>query len=154
MVVSVRYITNLSYSLSHSLAPSFPPSLPPCLISSIPHLPPPPLFYLFSHDQSSSPPPPPPPPLVDIPFLLCQLRQYITVYQIRGSEFFQDFDPLRSGSIPASRFRQVYFSSSAFSASFFSSFFSLLYSTILQYNTIHYNTNTHKVPDILFLIFV
>ena len=43
----------------------------------------------------------------DLPLLLSRLREYVTVNRIRGSEFFHDFDPLRSGSIAASRFRQV-----------------------------------------------
>ena len=48
-----------------------------------------------------------PTPVVDLSLLLSRLREYVTVNRIRGSEFFQDFDPLRSGSIAASRFRQV-----------------------------------------------
>ena len=44
---------------------------------------------------------------VDLPLLLSRLRDYVRVNRIRGSEFFQDSDPLRSGSIAASRFRQV-----------------------------------------------
>ena len=52
--------------------------------------------------STSSPSPP-----VDLPLLLSRIREHVTVNRIRGSEFFQDFDPLRSGSIAASRFRQV-----------------------------------------------
>jgi Ca2+-binding EF-hand superfamily protein len=48
----------------------------------------------------------PSPEPVDLPLLLSRLRDYVRVNRIRGSEFFQDSDPLRSGSIAASRFRQ------------------------------------------------
>jgi hypothetical protein len=46
-----------------------------------------------------------PSPVADLPLLLSRLREYVRVNRIRGSEFFHDFDPLRSGSIAASRFR-------------------------------------------------
>ena len=58
-------------------------------------------------EAAMSPPATSPPPSMDLPLLLSRLREYVTVNRIRGSEFFQDFDPLRSGSIAASRFRQV-----------------------------------------------
>ena len=67
------------------------------------------LNSLYPRPPSCDPLPPPstPSPPMDLPLLLSRLREYVTVNRIRGAEFFQDFDPLRSGSIAASRFRQV-----------------------------------------------
>jgi len=42
---------------------------------------------------------------VDIDELLKRIRHHVLVNRIRVEEFFQDFDPLRHGSIPTSRFR-------------------------------------------------
>lgn len=42
---------------------------------------------------------------VDVDELLGRIRHHVLVNRIRVEEFFQDFDPLRHGSIPASRFR-------------------------------------------------
>jgi len=42
---------------------------------------------------------------VDVDELLKRIRHHVLVNRIRIEEFFQDFDPLRHGSIPTSRFR-------------------------------------------------
>lgn len=42
---------------------------------------------------------------VDVDELLKRIRHHVLVNRIRVEEFFQDFDPLRHGSIPTSRFR-------------------------------------------------
>jgi len=42
---------------------------------------------------------------VDVDELLGRIRHHVLVNRIRVEEFFQDFDPLRHGSIPTSRFR-------------------------------------------------
>ena len=46
-------------------------------------------------------------PPVDIAELVARIRDHVTTNRIRVSEHFEDFDPLRSGSIYQSRFRQV-----------------------------------------------
>ena len=67
------------------------------------------LNFIYPRPPSSDPLPQSstPSPLMDLPLILSRVREYVTVNRIRGAEFFQDFDPLRSGSIAASRFRQV-----------------------------------------------
>ncbi len=47
---------------------------------------------------------------VDVDELVARIREYIVTNRIRVSEHFEDFDPLRSGSISISRFRQVQYS--------------------------------------------
>ena len=61
-------------------------------------------YYRTSQATSTSPAPS---ASVDLSLLLSHLREHVRVNRIRGSEFFQDSDPLRSGSIAASRFGQV-----------------------------------------------
>ena len=48
-----------------------------------------------------------PPELVDVDELIARIQEHVSTNRIRVSEHFQDFDPLRSGSISAARFRQV-----------------------------------------------
>ncbi|XP_065652485.1 uncharacterized protein LOC100202524 isoform X2 [Hydra vulgaris] len=43
--------------------------------------------------------------VVDVNKIIKQISHHIFVYRIRIAEFFQDYDPLRHGSIPISRFR-------------------------------------------------
>ena len=70
-----------------------------------------PLFswYLFapSFSGSSSQSSQRPPELVDVDELIARIQEHVINNRIRVSEHFQDFDPLRSGSISAARFRQV-----------------------------------------------
>ena len=69
------------------------------------------LLYLYSFVPSSSGPSPQSPhrPLevVDVGELIARIQEHVSTNRIRVSEHFQDFDPLRSGSISAARFRQV-----------------------------------------------
>ena len=44
---------------------------------------------------------------VDVCELLRRVQEHVLVNRIRVSEYFQDFDPLRSGVISNQRFRQV-----------------------------------------------
>jgi Ca2+-binding EF-hand superfamily protein len=44
--------------------------------------------------------------MVDVHLLVARIREFVEVNRIRVSEHFEDFDPLRSGSIGVSRFRQ------------------------------------------------
>ena len=45
---------------------------------------------------------------VSLDQLVKRLQEHVLCNRIRVSEHFQDFDPLRSGSISATRFRQVH----------------------------------------------
>ena len=69
------------------------------------------LLYLYSFVPSSSGPSPQsphhPPEVVDVGELIARIQEHVSTNRIRVSEHFQDFDPLRSGSISAARFRQV-----------------------------------------------
>lgn len=47
-----------------------------------------------------------PPRPVSVEELTARLQEHVYINRIRGSEHFQDFDPLRTGSISAARFRQ------------------------------------------------
>jgi len=49
--------------------------------------------------------------------LVARIQEHVHTNRIRVSEHFQDFDPLRSGSISAARFRQVELSVLAFFSS-------------------------------------
>ena len=49
----------------------------------------------------------PPMESVDVCELISRIQEHVLVNRIRVCEHFQDFDPLRSGSISAARFRQV-----------------------------------------------
>ena len=66
-------------------------------------------MYLFV-PSSSGPSPHSPhhlPEVVDVEELIARIQEHVSTNRIRVSEHFQDFDPLRSGSISAARFRQV-----------------------------------------------
>ena len=71
--------------------------------------PPPPPWYLFAPSFSGPSPQSSqhPPELVDVDELIARIQEHVITNRIRVSEHFQDFDPLRSGSISAARFRQV-----------------------------------------------
>ena len=43
----------------------------------------------------------------DVDMVLARIKEYVFVNRVRIGEFFKDNDPLRSGVIAASRFRQV-----------------------------------------------
>ena len=45
---------------------------------------------------------------VSLEQLVKRLQEHVLCNRIRVSEHFQDFDPLRSGSISAAKFRQVH----------------------------------------------
>ena len=70
---------------------------------------PPPPWYLFAPSFSGPSPLSSrrPPELVDVDELIARIQEHVITNRIRVSEHFQDFDPLRSGSISAARFRQV-----------------------------------------------
>ena len=69
------------------------------------------LVYTCTVLHHSSPETPPidhtPLSEVDIFELIARLKEHVQCNRIRVSEHFQDFDPLRSGSISNTRFRQV-----------------------------------------------
>ena len=46
---------------------------------------------------------------VDVQGLLATIQSHVLGNRIRTCEHFQDFDPLRSGAISLSKFRQVYY---------------------------------------------
>lgn len=43
----------------------------------------------------------------DVDMVLARIKEYVYVNRVRIGELFKDNDPLRSGMIPATRFRQV-----------------------------------------------
>ena len=49
-------------------------------------------------------------PVVDVNELMGRIQEYVSAHRIRACEYFQDFDPLRSGLISITRFRQVQYS--------------------------------------------
>ena len=70
------------------------------------------LVYTYMYHSSPEAPPIDHTPLsdkpeVDISELIARLKEHVQCNRIRVSEHFQDFDPLRSGSISNTRFRQV-----------------------------------------------
>ena len=66
-------------------------------------------MYLFAPSSLGPSPHSPhrPPEVVDVGELIARIQDHVSTNRIRVSEHFQDFDPLRSGSISAARFRQV-----------------------------------------------
>lgn len=44
---------------------------------------------------------------INIGELMGRIQEYVSAHRIRACEYFQDFDPLRSGFISTTRFRQV-----------------------------------------------
>jgi len=64
----------------------------------------------IKEEQKESAPPPSPPKIdlstVDLDELLCRIKHDVLVNRLRVEEYFQDFDPLRSGSITFSQFRR------------------------------------------------
>ena len=60
----------------------------------------------FSPPDPSPRSPHHPPEEVDVGELVARIQEHVHTNRIRVSEHFQDFDPLRSGSISATRFRQ------------------------------------------------
>ena len=65
------------------------------------------LHLLISLTQSSALWTFPPDVPGDIDKLLAEIKEHVLRNQIRVTEWFEDFDPLRSGKIPVDRFRQV-----------------------------------------------
>ncbi|EDO33216.1 predicted protein [Nematostella vectensis] len=63
----------------------------------------------MNKDRAQTPPKPSPPldlSSVDLDELIQRIRHHVLVKRLRVEEFFQDFDPLRHGSISVSQFRQ------------------------------------------------
>jgi len=44
---------------------------------------------------------------VDVQFLMERLRHHVLVNRIRVKEFFQDFDPLNSGTVTRARYDTI-----------------------------------------------